>query len=97
MSTHAFYMHTASAPTDTSTAANNITIPVSVVADCVTGVAVSRARPAPRCSSWVVMTRQTAALMPNLNRPTRCGSRVVSVLDSGAEGTGSNRSRDAVG
>jgi len=25
------------------------------------------------------------------------GSRVVSVLDSGAEGPGSNRSRDAVG
>ena len=25
------------------------------------------------------------------------GSRVVSVLDSGAEGLGSNRSRDAVG
>ena len=27
----------------------------------------------------------------------RLGSRVLSVLDSGAEGPGSNRSRDAVG
>ena len=65
------------------------------------------------CYKWAVQTRVRAFSFGCRWQPTLCilclchivscqrdwwlGSRVVSVLDSGAEGPGSNRRRDAVG
>jgi len=65
------------------------------------------------CYKWAVQTRVSSLTLRCRWQPTLCilclchivscqrdwwlGSRVVSVLDSGAEGPGSNRSRDAVG
>jgi len=53
-------------------------------------------RPTNSVKALKATLNRTHKLLIVLHDPGWLGSRVVSVLDSGAEGTGSNRSRDAV-